>query len=111
MAKKETVKIGLVGYGPRGEVIIRTLFNIPGLEITAICDLKETCLEKAKDTIMENKGYAPLLFTDFDEMIKVPEIDAIINTAAWTGHGLPKRLEEGRPNFRSPPTASISLSS
>ena len=86
MAKKETVKIGLVGYGPRGEVIIETFFDIPGVEIVAVCDLKEECLKKAEDRILENKGYKPLLFTDFDEMLKVPEIDAIINTAAWTGH-------------------------
>jgi len=86
MAKKETVKIGLVGYGPRGRVIIRTLFNIPGVEIAAVCDLKDECLKEAEEKIFEVKGYKPLLFNDFEDMIKVPEIDAIINTAAWTGH-------------------------
>ena len=86
MAKKEIVKIGLVGYGPRGRVIIRTLLNLPGVEITAVCDLKEECTKEAENTIFEKKGYKPLLFTDFEEMLKVEEIDAIINTAAWTGH-------------------------
>ena len=86
MAKKETVKIGLVGHGPRGEGILKTFLNIDGVEVVAVCDLKEECLKKAEDTVVGKKGYKPLLFTDFDEMIKVEEIDAIINTACWTGH-------------------------
>ena len=86
MAKKETVKIGLVGHGPRGQGILKTFFNIPGVEVVAVCDIKESCLQLAEKVTMEKKGYKPLLFTDFDEMLKVEEIDAIINTACWTGH-------------------------
>lgn len=86
MARTETVKIGLVGHGPRGEGILKTFLNIDGVEVVAVCDLKEECLKKAEETLMEKRGYKPLLFTDFDEMLKVEEIEAIINTAAWTGH-------------------------
>lgn len=86
MAKKEIVKIGLVGHGPRGEGILKVMANIPGVEIVAVCDIKEECLKKAEETLLERKGYKPLLFTDYDEMIKIEEIDAIVNTACWTGH-------------------------
>lgn len=86
MSKKETVRIGLVGYGPRGSGILKTLCSIEGVEITAVCDLKEDCLERAEKRVIEMKGYKPLLFTNYDDMIEIKEIDAIVNTAAWTGH-------------------------
>jgi len=86
MAKKEIVKIGLVGHGPRGEGILKTFLNIEGVKVVAVCDIKEECLKTAESTMLETAGYKPLLFTDYDEMLKVEEIDAIINTAAWSVH-------------------------
>ena len=86
MAKKDVVKIGLVGHGPRGEGILKEMAKIEGVKIVAVCDIKEECLKKAEETLLERYNYKPLLFTDYDEMIKVEEIDAIVNTACWTGH-------------------------
>ena len=56
MAKKETVKIGLVGHGPRGRGILKTFFAIHGVEVVAVCDIKEECLKKAEDVTMGRKG-------------------------------------------------------
>ena len=41
VAPLDTVRIGVVGLGMRGTHAVRRLLKIPGVEITALCDLRE----------------------------------------------------------------------
>ncbi|MCR5710302.1 MAG: Gfo/Idh/MocA family oxidoreductase [Bacteroidales bacterium] len=47
----ETVHIGVVGLGMRGSEAIRRLAQLPGAEITALCDLLPDRVESAQGTI------------------------------------------------------------
>ena len=41
VAPLDTVRVGVVGLGMRGTHAVRRLLKIPGVEITALCDLRE----------------------------------------------------------------------
>ncbi len=67
------VKIGSVGLGRLGYEHARNLATlIPGCELAALCDVAE---EQAKK-VAEELG-VPNVYTDFEEMCKNPELDAI----------------------------------
>lgn len=69
----KTVKIGSVGLGRLGYEHARNLATqIPGCELAAICDVDAARVKQ----VAEELG-VPNTYTDFEEMCKNPELDAI----------------------------------
>ena len=69
----EPVRIGLVGAGGRGTSLLRTMLDLPGVEITAIADLDDNALTRAR-TICTGQGHAkPVAYArgpqDFRRMV------------------------------------------
>lgn len=70
----KTVKVGSVGLGRLGyEHACNLATQVPGCELTAICDVDE----KRVKEVGEELG-VPYTYTDFEEMCKNPELDAIV---------------------------------
>src|SRR5688500_17980322 len=46
-----TVRIGFIGVGNRGSVHVNNIARIPGVQVTAICDIKPENLERAQNVI------------------------------------------------------------
>ena len=75
---KEKVKIGYVGFGRRGFGIIKyALVDMKDVEISALCEIDPDKAEAATRLLTENGRPAPKLYTDYNEMLENPEIDAI----------------------------------
>lgn len=53
--KLETVRIGIIGLGMRGDDAVRRFIHIPGVEIVALCDLEPERVEKGQ-AILRNAG-------------------------------------------------------
>ncbi len=69
------MKIGLLGAGWFGrEAHMRNLLNIDGVEISAVSSRSESSLSAAKDLA----GDGLSTFTDWREMLKMDELDAVI---------------------------------
>ena len=70
----KTVKVGSVGLGRLGyEHACNLATQVPGCELAAICDVDE----KRVREVAEELG-VPYTYTDFEEMCKNPELDAIV---------------------------------
>lgn len=71
------LKVGVVGAGSLSEAHLEAYKNNPDVELAAICDLvEERASEKA------NKYSIANVFTDYREMLKNPELDAI-SVVTW----------------------------
>lgn len=86
----EIVRIGFVGVGGMGTVHVKNLLNIEGVEITAVCDIREEHARRASDLIVEKGQPAPALFTrgetDFERLCAEADVDLVYNATPWRWH-------------------------
>jgi predicted dehydrogenase len=70
----------MVGFGYWGKNILRNLLDMDNVEVIGICDANAANLEKATKLITKNSTYNPDLIptTDYNRIIKCPEIDAVV---------------------------------
>ena len=99
----DIVRMGVLGYGYWGPNIVRNLSGLPNCELAAICDKSPAALQRAQ------RVYPRLqLTTDFDDVLRSPDIDAIaVVTPVWTHFELAKAaLENGKHVFVEKPFTS-----
>ena len=63
---KNGIRVGVVGVGSRGFGAVTRLMQVPGLRITAICDIREAYADKAAQAVFEETGEKPLVFSGSD---------------------------------------------
>ena len=85
-----TVRIGFVGIGGRGRGAIRRMTRIQGVEIIALCDIKQEAV-KAGQEILQAAGLpkAREYFGDeqvFKKMCESNDIDLVYVTTSWDYH-------------------------
>jgi predicted dehydrogenase len=68
----KTTKVGIIGLGYIGQVHYRHCLAIPNVEVSAIADVSKKALSNAK-----NEGVKKV-FSNYEDLIKDPEIDAVI---------------------------------
>ena len=82
------VSVGLIGSGNRGSYDASIVHADPRGRITALCDLFDDRIEKAKQTIkVEN----PTVYKDFEKLLASPDIDAVVIATPPFEH--PRMLE------------------
>ena len=77
------IKIGIIGVGSISEAHLLAYQNIPEVEIYAFCDINEKRLKE-----MGERYGVTRLFTDKDEMLALPEIDAV-SVCTWNSQHAP----------------------
>ena len=88
---KENIKIGIIGLGQRGDVllenpIIPMMKDGAGIEITAVCDRLPDRVAAAAEKL-EKAGFPrPIELTDYKEMLKIKELDAVYIAVSWETH-------------------------
>ena len=82
----EKVRMGFVGLGGRGRGNMNLVLTMPDVEVTAVCDLYEDRVERAAKDCQQKKGNDPYRTTDYKELIKRDDVDAVIVTSAWESH-------------------------
>jgi len=80
----KTVKLGLIGAGGISGAHFRTISSIEGAEIIAASDLVEARLDAVKERWGVKKT-----FTDYNEMLKMDELDAVLVTTPTAVHAPP----------------------
>ena len=83
--KTDVLRLGIVGTGmfTRGShlPVIRSL---AGIRVRALCDTDERALEQARAMV----GPETQTFTRYQELVALPDLDAILVRAAIPGSGL-----------------------
>jgi predicted homoserine dehydrogenase-like protein len=77
------VRVGFVGIGARGTVLLKVLLDLEGVEIRAVCDIIEQRVVKAQDMVTaagqrKPNGYSRSE-TDFQRLCETEELDLVIN--------------------------------
>ncbi len=84
---KEKVKVGVVGFGARGMSLLkRVMLEMNDVSVLALCELREERLEKAAKAVEEVNGERPFCTSDYDEILKIEELDAIVINTGWRPH-------------------------
>jgi predicted dehydrogenase len=99
------VRVGVVGYGYWGPNIVRNLRACDGYELIAVCDKSPANLERA------SRNYPDIqLMTDAAELLRSPEIDAVMVVTPVTTHFELARtaLQNGKHVFVEKPFTSTS---
>ncbi|MEN6301968.1 MAG: Gfo/Idh/MocA family oxidoreductase [Armatimonadia bacterium] len=97
------VKYGVIGLGWFGEKHLEALQAIPQVEIYSLCTRTESRLSELKE-----KFGATKIFTDYNEMLADPELEAVSITTMWDQHKAPAvaALQAGKNVFLEKPMAS-----
>ena len=75
MGKK--IKMGVIGLGGRGRSLIRTASENKDVEVTAVCDLNEDCLELTKQMFEERGLFNIKYFSSLEDLIN-SDVEAVI---------------------------------
>jgi predicted dehydrogenase len=86
----ERVRIGFVGVGGMGTHHVRNLLKIDGVDIVAVCDIRDPHTQRAQ-TIVEEAGFKrPTGYsrgeTDFQRMCDNEELDLVFTATPWEWH-------------------------
>jgi predicted dehydrogenase len=102
---KNTVRVGVIGYGYWGPNIVRNLSGLDSVKVEMVCDKNPAALARVR------KNYPQVqTVSDPAEVLGSSEIDAVaIITPVWTHYELAKRaLENGKHIFVEKPFTSTS---
>ncbi len=82
----EKINVAVIGLGGRGRGNLKTILNIPGVEVIALCDIYEDrCLEGKK--IVEDAGRkTPFYSLDYHEVLSISGVDAAMVYTSWETH-------------------------
>ena len=86
-APLETVRIGIVGLGIRGQQALRRLEHIPGAQVTALCDVNAARLARAQEAVPRASA-----FTHWKELCASSSVDLVYICTDWMHH-VPVALE------------------
>ncbi len=97
------VKYGIIGLGWFGEFHAEALASSPNMELHSLCTRTESRLEQ-----LGEKFGVSNLYTDYNEMLADPELEAVSITTMWDEHTGPTlaALRAGKHVFLEKPMAS-----
>ena len=94
------LRMGIIGYGYWGPNVTRNFSIANDSQVTMVCDMNQAALKRAKKAHPQVK-----VTTDYNELIKDPEVDAVaIVTPVFTHYDIAgKALDEGKSIFVEKP--------
>lgn len=89
-ASRERLRLGMIGTGQRGRVLLRELLRRPDTEVAAICDIDRFVIDAALAQAAEAGRSAPRVFTGSNEawreMLAAGGLDGVIIATPWELH-------------------------
>ncbi|WP_442887856.1 Gfo/Idh/MocA family protein [Congregicoccus parvus] len=72
------LKVGVIGTGWYGVLVMRKLIEAGGAECVALCDVDSAQLEKAVAAIGERQPEKPALFKEYEKLLEMEGLDAVV---------------------------------
>jgi len=91
------LKLGLIGCGWYGMVDVKAAFQVGGVEVIALCDVDSEHLSQSAAEVEKLQGKRPQTFKLYEELLKVPDLEALIIATPphWHALQLIAALERG----------------
>ena len=84
------LRIGMIGVGMRGRVLLRELVRREDVEVVGLCDVEQWTLDRAVEQFTEAGKPAPRLWTgsheSWREMLAAGGLDGVIIATPWEWH-------------------------
>ena len=81
-----TIKVGIIGLGARTETLLASFVALHDVEVVAVCDLLEERIQKIIGILSNHNKPTPKAFTNYHEMLKCNEIEAVFVPTSWNSH-------------------------
>ncbi len=86
----ETVRMGIIGLGNRGSAMLTQLLAVPGVVVTALCDVDATAVRRAAEEITDHGDPPPAQHTrgenDFENLCTREDVDLVYVVSPWEWH-------------------------
>ena len=82
----DKIKLGVIGLGQRGSMLLDEIVKIADVEVCAVCDLYTDRVEDAFNKVKEKCGNEPVKLQDYHDVLKMPDVKAVLISAAWEAH-------------------------
>jgi predicted dehydrogenase len=73
-----TVRIGLIGVGNRGTTLLRTLLELPGVEVVALADVEPRHRLRAQGIAEKARGARPDALERIEPLLSRPDVDGVV---------------------------------
>jgi hypothetical protein len=87
---RDTVRLGIIGIGGRGNSLIDNFSPLPEVRITALCDVVESKTAAAQARLVRAGKQAPELYHSseraFERMVTRDDIDLVLIATPWIWH-------------------------
>lgn len=87
---RERLRVGLIGTGMRGQVLLSELLKQDGVDIAAICDIERYMLDRALAQLSTAGRRAPQVYTGsvdaWRDMLARARLDAVLIATPWELH-------------------------
>jgi predicted dehydrogenase len=74
----DRVRMGFIGVGGRGTTHLRNILETKGVEVTWVCDIDPTALDRAATTVAEKAGKKPSATEDHRRVLEAKDVDAVL---------------------------------
>jgi len=86
----ERVRVGFVGVGGMGTHHVNTFLKLDGVEVKAICDIREEHAEQSRKAVEDAGQPSPTLYTrgerDFERLCAEEDLDLVFTATPWEWH-------------------------
>ena len=79
------LRVGFIGHGLRG-YLIKFCAKMADVDLCAVCDIHSDRADQMSKIVEEITGKVPYTCTDYHDMIKEANLDAVILCTSWSTH-------------------------
>jgi myo-inositol 2-dehydrogenase/D-chiro-inositol 1-dehydrogenase len=72
------VRLGIIGIGNRGTTLLRTLLELRGTSIVAVCDAESKHRLRGQGIVEKARGQRPEALDDHRRLLERPDVDAVV---------------------------------
>ena len=81
-----TVKIGIIGLGARAETLLASIFQLPGVEVAAVCDVNPERVAKINSIFDRNGAPKPKAYSEYRALLDDQKVEAVFVPTSWNSH-------------------------
>ncbi len=80
------IKVGVIGFGTRGRMLMRDNILAQNECVTAVCDLYEDRAQAAEAIVYERTGKHAKIYLDYKELLNDENVNTVVIAASWEAH-------------------------
>jgi threonine dehydrogenase-like Zn-dependent dehydrogenase len=80
------VRMGVIGLGCLGYMLIETILACEEAEVVAVCDVYEDRVNAAAELVEKTRGNTPEKYTDYKDVLNSENVDAVLVATSWETH-------------------------